>query len=58
MANRINRLKVVLAEKKRQEDGLQNKWDETDQPFQNGVLIVANQRLLPLWRLQNCKRYI
>lgn len=43
MANKeLNRLKVVLAEKKRT-NGLVNNWERIKQPYQNGVLILVSQ---------------
>lgn len=44
MANReLNRLKVVLAEKKGQTAGWQNNLEKTKLPYLNGVLIQVNQ---------------
>ena len=45
MANKeLNRLKVVLAEKKRKRtNGLVNNWERIKQPYQNGVLILVSQ---------------
>ncbi len=44
MANKeLNRLKVVLAEKKKRTNGLVNNWERIKQPYQNGVLILVNQ---------------
>mgnify|MGYP004469290577 FL=1 len=44
MANKeLNRLKVVLAEKKKRTNGLVNNWERIKQPYQNGVLILVSQ---------------
>ena len=41
MANKeLNRLKVVLAEKRKRTNGLVNNWERIKQPYQNGVLIL------------------
>ena len=44
MAQDINRLKVVLAEKKTT-SGLQNSWGKTPPLFQNGVPTLPNPQL-------------
>ena len=44
MANKeLNRLKVVLAEKRKRTNGLVNNWERIKQPYQNGVLILVSQ---------------
>lgn len=43
MGKDINRLKVVLAERKGQENGLRSNWERILQQFVNGARILLNQ---------------
>lgn len=44
MANKeLNRLKDVLAEKRKRAKGLAYNWERTKQPYQNGVLILVSR---------------
>lgn len=38
----LNRIKVMLAEKGKTNNGLQRNLAETKQPFPNGVLMLVN----------------
>lgn len=43
----LNRIKVVLAEKKKTGNGLQQNWERTLAPYQSGAVILHNQICTP-----------